>query len=196
MIKTAGLHQGQGTYVLTAATESARTGKANAAVKKTANKYDDNMKNKLMFSVISVLLFFILANFVFAAPLPWGIAIKSDTKECVGYWGGDEYVGYKLPSGWKAYYSNDDEVITTEFGSCEFRKWAGDPPGAEEKCCKELGLTFVSVNIGESHGIWQLFYPPTIFWTISALIAIVLVIAFFIALFFVIKHILRKLRKV
>lgn len=195
MIKTASLHQGQDTYALTAETESARTGKASAAVKKTANKYDDNMNNKSVLLVISVLLFSILANFAYAAPLPWGIAIKSDTKECAGYWGGDEYFGYKLPSGWKVYYPSDYDVITNEFGSCEFRKYAGDPPGEEEKCCKELGLTFVSVNIGESHGIWQLFYPPTIFWTISALIAMGLVIAFFIALVLVIKRILKKFRK-
>jgi len=139
--------------------------------------------------VINLLITIVILESVFAAPLPWSIAIKSDTKECAGYWGGDEYVGYKVPSGWKVYYPSDDDVIMTEFGSCEFRKWAGDLPGAEEKCCKELGLTFVSINIGESHGIWQLFYPPTIFYTMC------LVIPIFISLFLVIRSILKKSRK-
>ncbi len=143
-------------------------------------------------AITNLLVMLLILEVVSAAPLPWGIAIKENTDECAGYWGGDEYFSYTLPSGWKAYYPDSTGTILTDFGSCSLRKDAGDPPGAEEKCCNELGLVFISENIGENHGIWQLFYPPTIFWTIC----IVLVFAFlFWIIFQVIKRVLKKLRK-
>jgi|GEM_PF-1048889 len=101
---------------------------------------------KYFFGVFLIFLF--SGQISQAAPAPWGLAINQDTKECAGYWGGDEFVSYKLPDGWKAYYptSNPDSrwgKIQTDAGECSFqiRK--------EEACCMELGYTFVSDNIGK-----------------------------------------------
>jgi len=52
------------------------------------------MNNLIVIILLSILL----------APAPWGIALNHETKECAGYWGGDEYKGYPLPAGWTAYY--------------------------------------------------------------------------------------------
>lgn len=146
------------------------------------------MKNKFSILFISVLLFAILANFVFAAPLPWGIAIKKDTKECAGYWPGDEYSSYKLPPGWEAYFPITNHTVTTKFGSCEeFYKSVSDPTrDDDEKCCKKLGLTFVSQNIGESRGIWH--------YLISSADTPIFIFLL-IVLFFVIKYVFKRLRK-
>jgi hypothetical protein len=85
-----------------------------------------------------------------AAPAPWGLAINTETKECAGFWAGDEFVAYKLPEGWKAYYPTYDSSsqsrwsnVQTEVGECSFqiRK--------EEACCMELGYKYISDNIGK-----------------------------------------------
>lgn len=102
------------------------------------------MKKALALVIFSILL----------APAPWGIALNFQTKECAGYWGGDEYLAYRLPEGWQAYYP-DGDVITTEIGTCT---WSG--VGFEsraENCCRELGYSFVSTNIGEKHGGYTIF---------------------------------------
>lgn len=79
-----------------------------------------------------------------AAPLPWGIAINNATRECAGFWGGDEFYGYNLPAGWEAYYPDyANDVVPTPFGNCT---WEYD---REQACCGQLGLPFVSDNIGE-----------------------------------------------
>ncbi len=56
-----------------------------------------------------------IAPIVNAAPATEGIAINEQTKECAGYWGGDEFIQYQLPSGWKSYYPDYNEV---EEGQC------------------------------------------------------------------------------
>jgi hypothetical protein len=102
---------------------------------------------KYFFGAFFLLLF--SAKISEAAPAPWGIAINTENKECAGYWAGDEFVDYKLPEGWKAYYptSNPEnnlwDIIRTDAGECSFqiRK--------EEACCMELGYAFVSDNIGK-----------------------------------------------
>jgi len=89
---------------------------------------------------------FLAIGLVLAAPAPWGIAINEETQECAGYWGGDEFVGYALPEGWANYYpdySEGSSYISTAVGECNFTRYN------EEDCCNELGLTYVSDNIGE-----------------------------------------------
>ena len=85
-----------------------------------------------------------------AAPGPHGLAINTQTKECAGYWPGDEFIGYSLPEGWKVYYptysENDNsnwKKIQTEAGECSFQMQK------EEACCMELGYAFISRNIGK-----------------------------------------------
>lgn len=106
----------------------------------------NNMKITVFFALF---LFLLLAQVSKAAPAPWGLAINTQTKECAGFWAGDEFVAYKLPEGWKAYFPKyDPETKTTTFeteiGSCDFKK-----KGDEEKCCGQLGYKYVSDNIGK-----------------------------------------------
>jgi hypothetical protein len=135
-----------------------------------------------------VTIFLLNISLFSAAPLPWGIAINSETNECAGYWGGDENIQYDLPEGWTSYYPEYEEetkdgiciegvgnctgkfqckinelpesfcwdskelcenvdwcknfyVMNTEIGTCYFNS-------NRESCCNELGLTYVSSNIG------------------------------------------------
>ncbi|MFH2028505.1 MAG: hypothetical protein ABIJ08_05175 [Nanoarchaeota archaeon] len=137
-------------------------------------------------------MFLFSLSIVSAAPAPWGIAINTETRECGGYWAGDEYVAPKLPDGWKAYYPGyypeGNDIVKTEFGDCVFRKDVGDSPGEEEKCCKELGLDFVSADMGQT-GLFS--YPMLIFLVMG-------IISFFIIfrlIRLIMRIIIRRLKK-
>ncbi len=85
-----------------------------------------------------------------AAPAPWGIAINDKTRECAGFWPGDEFTAYQLPEGWKSYFpSYNPETkknsVITDFGECDFKI------SEEQKCCRQLGLKYVSENIGKEN---------------------------------------------
>ena len=106
------------------------------------------MRKNIWISAIIILS----AQTVVAAPAPWGMALNMETEECAGYWGGDEFVAYALPEGWKAYYPTYEKAeggegpwstVKTDVGNCSFqiRK--------EEACCMELGYAYVSDNIGK-----------------------------------------------
>jgi LPXTG-motif cell wall-anchored protein len=102
-------------------------------------------------SILALIIFsaaFVGFSFAKAAPGPWGIALNADTKECAGFWPGDEFVGYHLPDGWKSYFPKYDPdtqktSLVTDIGECDFKI------RQEEKCCQELGYKFVSDNIGK-----------------------------------------------
>ena len=111
---------------------------------------------KLAISVILCLLL---------APAPWGIALNYTTKQCAGYWAGDEYYRTALPAGWKAYYPDRQNIIQTEIGSCQWE--ASNWDKRAEHCCQQLEYTFVSSHIGKD--------SPT-FFTIL-IIAILLAVA-------------------
>jgi hypothetical protein len=76
------------------------------------------------------------------APAMWGIALNQETQECAGYWSGDEFTHYPLPSGWKAYYPDEEGLIHTDVGVCRL---------PAQECCQQLGYTFVAENIGKEH---------------------------------------------
>ena len=105
-------------------------------------------------TTIALLTLIVLANCTSAAPAPWGITINHDTKECAGFWGGDEYIAYGLPKGWTAYYPDPNTgimttntgIMTTETGTCKFIKFT---EGAEENCCKAMGYNYTGHEIGE-----------------------------------------------
>ena len=116
------------------------------------HKNEIMQKKKAKISIASVVvlgaMLFSVARISQAAPGPWGLAINTQTKECAGYWPGDEFIGYSLPAGWKAYYPIHDPSsswgkIQTEIGECSFQMQK------EEACCMELGYAFVSRNIGK-----------------------------------------------
>ena len=106
------------------------------------------------------------------APMPWGIALNHETRECGGFWGGDEYGGYRLPEGWVAYYPRLG-VIETEVGSCSFPSPSGYEPPSEgraavaEACCRELGYTYAGTPIGESM-VTPLTWGPALVAALSA----------------------------
>jgi hypothetical protein len=82
---------------------------------------------------------------MFIAPAPWGIVLNSQTKECGEYWGGDEYFSYALSDRWKEYYPDNEGLVHTEVGSCNYYEGA-------ENCCRQLGYTYIPGNIGEERG--------------------------------------------
>ncbi len=103
---------------------------------------------KIVFALAVSSFIFLGISSAKAAPGPWGIAINTETKECAGFWPGDEFVAYHLPDGWKAYFPKYDPEsgktsLETEIGNCDFKR-----KGDEEKCCSDLGYSFVSDNIG------------------------------------------------
>ncbi len=94
-----------------------------------------------------------------AGPAMWGMAINESTRDCAGYWQGDEFTEYELPPGWTSHYPARDDAgqnidcrsdagatygsrLVTPLGSCCFAQ------GQEEACCRQMGLKFVSSNIG------------------------------------------------
>jgi hypothetical protein len=93
-----------------------------------------------------------------AAPAGWEIAINSATQQCAGFWPGDEWIGFSLPSGWKSYSPsvlNDaggyatcggdaswGQPLATPYGTCCFAQ------ANEEYCCKQLGLKYIGNSIG------------------------------------------------
>jgi len=122
-----------------------------------------------------------------AAPAPWGIAINSSTNECAGYWAGDEHYQYFLPHGWNAYYP-EEGIITTPFGVCDFGY------NDEEGCCEQLGLEFVSDNIGlydrdDEEKLGGLYDP---IWIISGICICVFFVLFVISVIFVFLYIRKK----
>ena len=85
---------------------------------------------------------------ILLAPLPPGMAINPQTRECGYYWGGDEWINNKLPDEWQIYYPRN-ELITTDAGSCP---WQGNWDIASESCCRKLGYTYVPGNLGLERG--------------------------------------------
>ncbi len=76
-----------------------------------------------------------------AGPGPWGIALNLQSLACTSYWPGDEYMYYRLPAGWQAYYPDDQGVISIGGRSCNYYQ-----DGAKE-CCRQLGYAFVDQDI-------------------------------------------------
>jgi hypothetical protein len=97
------------------------------------------------------------------APLPPGIALNLETKECAGYWAGDEYVDYKLPEGWVAYEVGSQDRIETEVGTCTYAP--SDGYGAAESCCRELGYRYTGDEIGKRR-------PAALTWIILAILGV------------------------
>ena len=99
---------------------------------------------KAYYLTVVIVAFSISIVTVYSAPAPWGLALNHETKECAGYWAGDEFSYYELPDGWEAYYpSLPNNSIEIETGQCNFRY------REYEGCCNQLGYTYVSENIGE-----------------------------------------------
>ncbi len=95
---------------------------------------------------------FVTAATIFAPALRF-FALNHETKQCAGYWGGDEYVTYELPSQWVIFeselqYSKESTSfeVETDIGTCQV-PWEGQI-SSEKSCCSELGYTYIDENIG------------------------------------------------
>jgi hypothetical protein len=108
------------------------------------------MSIKIKKFVVGIVFLSLIAA-AFFAPLPRGIVLNYETKQCAGYWGGDEYVTYELPSGWKYFefqYSEDSVSVNTDIGSCQAHQIQTTYAAQAKDCCSQLGYAFVSENIG------------------------------------------------
>ena len=124
-----------------------RSGKAFCCVAQSSNTVSSDMTNTIFAAVLCSGLLW-PASFVQAAPAPRGIALNQESRECAGFWPGDEFVVYTLPEHWQPYFPEYDPktgmtTLVTERGACDYKR-----TGDEEKCCKELGYKYVSDNIG------------------------------------------------
>jgi len=129
-------------------------------------------------SVLLTLMCLISATAACAAPAPWGIAINQDTKECAGYWAGDEYMAYRLPKEWSAYYPDPSTgMINTASGNCRFIELK---EGEEEKCCTAIGYRYTVESIGKFEpfkGFLGLFIMMGIaFSAVAAIVILVLIL--------------------
>lgn len=102
------------------------------------------------------------------SPLPPGIAINPETKECGDYFGGDEYGGYVLPSPWEVIY---DPTIHTASGEV---KWEG----STEEYCRQIGYTYVAGELGKTYGKFKntnIFYIFLVIYLLPLILAGVLI---------------------
>lgn len=108
------------------------------------------VKVKIIKSIFLVLFLFLtsfISNFSSAAPAPWGVALNHDTRQCAGYWAGDEFTHYSLPEGWKDYYFDSELREGLEVNDCLKNTQEGDYD--YENCCAKINYEYVSDNIGE-----------------------------------------------
>jgi hypothetical protein len=102
----------------------------------------------------SAVITFILL-FSILAPLPPGIAINPETKECGDYFGGDEYGAFIMPPPWEIHY---ERPIQSKSGTYEVDRG----PNSTEKVCNQMGLTYIPGNLGKQYGSYR--YSP-LHWT-------------------------------
>ncbi len=102
------------------------------------------------FRLSSLLVLIFVPLISFGAPAMRGVAVNEITKECGGYWGGDEFKQYFLPFGWAAYYpikGLDDGSIKVGDREIEFREIKFN--GTSADFCEKIGYNYVGENIGE-----------------------------------------------
>jgi len=105
------------------------------------------------------------------------MALNHESKECGGFWPGDEFVAYDLPPGWKEYWPKDrggKSVVETEAGNCVFRY------GQEEDCCRQIGYEYVAKNVGAGDRTVLRERPgsvPGYMWWVGLLIILAIIVA-------------------
>lgn len=98
------------------------------------------MFNKILF----VVFLFAIPNFAFAASIPIGITINSETKDCACLVFDEDKYDVKLPKEWIGYTSvtdkNNPKILLTGYGKCNF---SIDNCGG---CCEEIGLKYIGIK--------------------------------------------------
>lgn len=102
---------------------------------------------KSIFLVLFLFLGFFIVNFSKAAPAPWGIALNQETRQCAGYWAGDEFTHYALPEGWQDYYFDNELREGLVVDDCLQISDSGDYD--YKNCCDKMNYEYVADNIGE-----------------------------------------------
>lgn len=151
------------------------------------------MEKKLKI-IVTLLIFsflFFQVNLVQAAPAPWGVALNHGTKECAGFWAGDEFRYYDLPSGWGIFYPDWDSynettglmTIETDIGT--FNITSISHGNWHDKFCNETDYTYVSKNIGIGPYLTDLGkqeYLINNIWIFVGIIALIIFVSIFILL--------------
>ena len=89
---------------------------------------------------ISLLILSVLWSFL--APMPPGIAVNPDTRECGEFFGGDEYGSYIMPSPWEITYN---PPIPAASSNAEWDQ-------SVREYCEKNGFTYVPGNMGKIYG--------------------------------------------
>jgi hypothetical protein len=112
------------------------------------------MRVKMITGMIVLLL---VTAFTFFAPGPEYFAINYETKQCGGYWVGDEFVTYELPPGWYTFEPIMIDFghrfsVETNVGTCIVNRtdvvYRKTYSNFYEACCAQLGYTYIPENIG------------------------------------------------
>lgn len=84
------------------------------------------------------------------APAQHQIAINTEDKTCMNYWGGDEFNQLPLENGWEAYAPNldpDSAAVETALGACKMKleDFSGKGPISAKwkKCLRSIGCAYV-----------------------------------------------------
>ena len=99
-------------------------------------------KNKTTLILLVFLLLLSFSKICSATMAASGPALNEKTKQCGGFYGGDEKKLYDIPEGWKVDFENED--VRKKFEQCG---WYSGERNLKE-CCEQLNYNFIEGNIG------------------------------------------------
>ncbi|MFW9877083.1 MAG: hypothetical protein ACFFG0_28670 [Candidatus Thorarchaeota archaeon] len=73
--------------------------------------------------------------------------MNDETRQCAGYWAGDEFTHYALPEGWKDYYFDNELREGLVVDDCLEVDSGGDYN--YKNCCDKMNYEYVADNIGK-----------------------------------------------
>jgi hypothetical protein len=125
------------------------------------------MITKLCFIVL------LLSGFVVAAPEPWGLALNEDTKECINFWPGDEFIIHDLPEGFVFYaptHDGDRVFFETSFGSCDMLY---NSQNDYSECCVQLESFFIPNYNNDEENLSYMIFILVFFIVVFSVVAFV-----------------------
>jgi len=99
------------------------------------------MRKKIIYFSLLALISAPLISY--AAPAPWGIAINAETNQCAPFWGGDEYLVFQLPQGWKDYYNYSGCKMENCIKNSLCQNLNFQKNEEVKKCCENLKLNYL-----------------------------------------------------
>ncbi|MEK7181375.1 MAG: hypothetical protein AAB738_03550 [Patescibacteria group bacterium] len=125
-----------------------------------------------LFALLFVFLF-LTPSFSFGAPAMRGVAVNETTRECGGYWQGDEYKQFSLPLGWVAYYPVEESG--SYFITIGNRKIEDSWKDAD--ICEKLGYKYVGENIGKP--VQMAGWKDQVYYALAAIVVVLIGLIFF-----------------